>query len=296
MNYRQDNVLFGISESGSLYKMVNSGGGRPDVFIPKILPNGVEITKLISHFCEGSFKKIVIDNRIEDIQHDAFSDASAYEVVWPSSCKIIPEGCFRYSGVSAVTNIENVQTVHPFAFSYCPIVSLVWPASCDAIPEGCFRSSSIKNLSNIDHVLHIGESAFESSLMEKFVWPANCLEVPTKCFFKCQRFKEIQLPPTVSNISPLAFSDTGLLRIDWPSACKEIPLACFCGSKLQEITNISHIESIDVNAFAECSSLRKIDLSGNTIFYIGPKAFCQVKSQNIILPYYIDAGVVESLF
>lgn len=68
-----------------------------DFTIPHQLSNGVTIDKIALEDCFGFFGKIVISDGITEIATNSFEMADIDEIVWPSTCPVIPEFCFDSS-------------------------------------------------------------------------------------------------------------------------------------------------------------------------------------------------------
>ncbi|MCM1061793.1 MAG: leucine-rich repeat domain-containing protein, partial [Eubacterium sp.] len=95
-------------ESGVLCSMCNTGAPC-EVIIPKILPNGEQITKLGAEFLKGEYKRVVIPVEITEIAEGAFKNATVNEIVWSAGCKIIPQNCFQESCLREISGIEMVH-------------------------------------------------------------------------------------------------------------------------------------------------------------------------------------------
>ena len=231
-----EGLKFKVDETGHLLKMINKGKAK-NVSIPSELPGGIRINSLACSFCGGSYLTITISNDIS-VETRAFYDAEVDTVVWPSSCKTIPAGCFMGSSVSKVLNIDSVETAERYAFEDCArLEEFTWPSKCKEIPEGCFYNASLKSLSNIDHVESVVGNAFGKTALQYFRWPDKCKVIPDYCFVRSQ-LKEITNISNVEEICDSAFDSTCLTEFNWPPKCDTIPAECFKGSPLESIWGI----------------------------------------------------------
>lgn len=311
----QDGVKFDINNEGTLVGMWSK---KKSVFIPKKV-KGVIIQAIGNRFCKDyiDYDKIAFDNSIDIIYSSAFEGASVKEVVWPSACDEIPYHCFYDSNVLKVSNTDNVVAVGPSAFEGSDIREFVWPSHCDRIPSRCFSRTDLKKISNIDGVVAIGEYAFSSTKLEEFTvpsgvevvepctflcseirqlsWSESCPAIPHHCFGGCSRLEKIEIPDCVRCIGDGAFASCGVKKIRWPDSCEEVPMGCFNSSKIEEITNISHIAKIGAGAFAG-SSLKRLDLSALPVCTIGEKAFGELERGGISFPYYWDVKEIGKYF
>lgn len=71
------------------------------------------------------------------------------------------------------------------------------------------------------------------------------------------RLKKLVLPPSISTVQSEAFSYINCDELVWSENCCVIPHLCFFASAIQEIHNISHVHTIEENAFENCLFLRK---------------------------------------
>lgn len=151
-----------ILDGNKLKRVTNPVPTKKDIHIPKILPSGDEINLICSDFCEGEFGEISIDNRISEIEPSAFFLSHVERVVWPCSCKTIPDNCFAFSSISCIDNIlDNVFDIGVAAFEHTPnLKKLIWPYKCTTIPELCFSGSNISDLRNLSNVTSIEMYAF----------------------------------------------------------------------------------------------------------------------------------------
>lgn len=378
----KDGVKFTV-RGDILIKMESDMELPVDVYIPSRFADGTEIKALNPGFCEGLYKKIVIDDNIKRIERRAFESVIAETIVWPigcdvidekvfegssvevllnidhvktirryafskssiknfhwpSACTEIPEYCFSISKLEHISGIENVEIIGVNAFEYCDIKELVWPSKCHTIPYSCFYSSQLERISNIqdvtsiekfafagtmlksivipagverivdatfawtgpisivchDGITSIGDNAFMGSKIEKFDWPVNCPVIPSSCFHNCMQLSSFSICGNVTTIGRSAFSNAGLNGFNWPTTCDEIPAGCFAGSSLKDISIPSNVTKISDRAFADCCSLKCVDLSSLLCCACGEDVFTHSYNAKILMPYYVEIENFEEV-
>ena len=285
---------FTINSDGELIRLE---GGRGDIFIPSVFPTGERITAIGSEFCApyDSHSSIVVDNAISVIKPRAFMNIKAGRVVWPSSCRRIPEGCFVECNMKAILNIENVEEVGDFAFKHSTIKSIEWPSKCTKIPLSCFHCSSLRTITNIQNVKEIEPCAFSCSYITEFAWPSGCEEIPAFCF-EGSALTHITGIENVKTIRYKAFKNCSLGSIIWPSECHTIPCGCFSLSRIKEIFNIQNVSHIERCAFKDALLLENLDLSHSAVVDIDEGAFYGLDSSIVKFPYYISRESIKEAF
>lgn len=246
---KENGVAFYV-EDGVLKKMVNCGGVK-NVKIPCVMSNNLAIDCIGKEFCCGEYLSIEISDEIKNISERAFDSANVKKIRWSEGCKIIPDGCFSFSGVEKISNITHVEGIDQGAFFSSKLQEFCMPPNCNKIPTECFLSSRLKTISNLDHVTEIGKAAFEGCDIQSIVWPTGCKSIPDCCFNECSKLSNISNIENVVSIGAWAFRDTSsLTRFAWPSKCKCIPKYCFAGSGIKTIENIENVVNVDDAVFA----------------------------------------------
>lgn len=266
INYR--NVEFTLDPNGKLTKMINNGDPK-DIDIPAVLPTGEKITTIGEQFCIGYYYDIRIDDSISKVEPCAFTYAHVDGVSWPSMCPKIPEGCFSYSFVKSVTNIDNVIRICSNAFRNSNIKSLKWPEKCKRIPAGCFSESKLREITNIQEVEEIGISAFSDTSIISLEWPSKCKYIPEWCFYG-SKICSISGINNVTEISGTSFTNSNLKSITWPSYCES--------SLYYVIMGMCGLEELDL-------SKAVIVNFGGDINYLGIK--------NVTFPYYMSDDMLN---
>lgn len=148
-------------------------GSPSELKIPKILPSGHTIDRIVSHMGFGGcifprqLDKLIIDDNIRKIDCQAFIYAKANKIKWPSNCLTIPEACFKSNAfIEHIEGTDNVTQVGKSAFEATWIKDFVWPKNCLEIPDKCFMDSYIEAINGIESVRSIGYRAFSNTSLK----------------------------------------------------------------------------------------------------------------------------------
>lgn len=248
-------------------------------------------------FLKANIGRISNIGHVETVGSEAFMGAVIKELEWPASCYTIPSGCFWNSSVERVLNIENVVRIKESAFRESKLKEFTVPQKVKKLSPYVFcGASQLESVVIHDNITQIEPCAFAHTNISDINWPKKCKKVPGGCFANCLKLKEIQLPGAIEAIGDGAFMDSGIVRLEWPSKCKTIPLSCFSRSNIEEITNISHIEKIESNAFFVCNKLKRLDLSSLIACEIEKGAFRFLDKDKVTLPYYMSIEDTDTLF
>ncbi|MBO4549367.1 MAG: leucine-rich repeat protein, partial [Bacteroidaceae bacterium] len=179
------------------------------------------------------------------------------KIEFTGNMQVVP-ACF-----SLFENLESIEL--------CPEIKTIYRYAFD----GC---SKLKNV-NFEDVDTIKECAFQSAAFETLKL-TNVKEIEKRAFSKCQNLTDVQLGP-VCKLGMNAFSNCSkLTTIDISSANIEDAAGCFAGcsslksvtsnatrlaggifrscTTLQTVTLGSKLESIEYDAFEDCTGLRNI--------------------------------------
>lgn len=130
-------VLLWVDQEGCLCRCQNLSDSPVDIEIPCVSPSGTLIKSFSHGICRGVFERITLTNSISVIHTCAFMDCVVNEVVWPSSCHVIPNNCFKGSTVKTIKNINAVTDIRAFAFDSAKNVRLDLSKSKVACIDGC---------------------------------------------------------------------------------------------------------------------------------------------------------------
>lgn len=197
MVFVQDGVYFQVDDKGTLMTMSNPDQVPKDVVIPKATPCGHPIQRLGTKFCFGSFSKITVSDEIEEIGFGAFQFCEAKEIIWPSSCKVVPDQCFAFSFIKKISNMTDIRRMGSSAFAYSDIREVTWPSTLEEIPYRCFAGSSIRKVLNTDCVSRVCAEAFVGSQIETFYSFADTVDIQGFAFGNACFLNEVNLSSSV---------------------------------------------------------------------------------------------------
>ena len=123
-------------------------------------------------------------------------------------------------------------------------------------------------------ITYLGEGAFSSDdNITSIKIPSTVTRIGDMAFAGTTSLKSITLPEGLENISRSAFSDSGLTSITIPDSVQYIGQYAFSGCKdLAEVHFGSRVETIELQAFQNCTSLTSVYFPAN-IEYIAQSAF-----------------------
>ena len=267
-----------------------------------------------SAFDGCNFKKLVIPNSVDSIDHYAFNWSNLKEVVIEDGTKPLyfvhslipgldplPFGMSPLEKVYIGRNITRKSAYLWSPFSHYQnggvcISELTIGKEVSILEKNLFEHLPVKSVSFVNGKLHTIEE---------------------DVFHGCDSLKNITIPSSVKNIGKYAFMKSGLTTISIPNSVVNIGDDCFreCESlktaiignslktipnslfaycsNLESITIGKKVESIEYNAFYNCSKLKGIDIPGNVKRVESPFYGCSGLSYVLIRDgvKYIELGV-----
>ena len=253
-------IEFLINDWGKLYDFKTSEEEEEieEFRIPSIV-NGVKVESIgdlrdtFRILYGHGVKKIghlIIENGVEKIEAFAFSniDIEIDTVVWPKTCKVIPQYCFAVSTIKAIVGVENVEKIGGSAFRWTLFKSFNWPAKCKVIPEECFYGcTELTTIEGIEQVYRIEACAFDDTQLKRFSWPEGVSATEIFPFLDgCDNLEEIK------------FEGTGIKDVD-----------------LEYFFSLKNIKKIDLSGFAAVNLLNCSSPKGHEV------------RDKVVLPYYV---------
>lgn len=251
----------------------------------------IELPESLTHigicaFNECSAIKPVfpVDNKLETIEHDAFSKCTSME---------------------QITLTSALTTLGDRAFAYCTSLSeLVLPASVETygyeLIRGCtgltylefggeacpelnnYEIFAIRGTSNIletivvrDGITTIGKDVFSNvsyrnekqyPSLTTVVLPETVVSIGSNAFRELSALTQINIPSKVTLIKDHTFDGlTALENIDLPAAVETIENSAFlnCPNLKIAFAPDNHITSIAFDAFRNCAALEEVSLTGH---------------------------------
>ena len=169
-------------------------------------------------------------------------------------------GDYTFADLPALASVKIVADVKRFgnyAFYGCNALEAVaLPLSTERIGVAAFAHCGALrsvNLGQLSSLSFLGSNLFrgDTSLQSMDLSGAGITVLPRETFSECTVLQSVVLPSGLQTISDYAFSCTALGSISFPSGLK----------------------NIGIGAFADCTYLAGVDLSGTSIVGIGDRAF-----------------------
>lgn len=192
--------------------------------------------------CE-SLVEIVLPESLEEIEDFAISHTKIKEFVAPSTLKKVATGFLSLNKKLATVDLSamELEAIPDMCFAGClSLTNFKPPKGFKTVGKESFVGCSFSHFP-FDAVTSISAGSFANCthLVDADLSHLHLPNIPEKLFMGCTMFEAVKLPTGSLVIGPYAFSKT---------AIKEINLN-------------EHVESIGEGAFAECTSLVKVDLS-----------------------------------
>lgn len=187
----------------------------------------------------------------------------------------------KYKGKAVTAIADN-------AFANDQMIGIVnIPASVTEIGASAF--SGCGNLSDVtmgDAVTVIGERAFSNCAWLTNITLSDSLEVIEKSAFNgCRKLTALELPEGLRIISDNAFDycDT-LASLNFSTSLEVIGERAFSKCRALQEVNIPDGAPTEIQAYAfeECKNIKNVTL-GNSVTYVGPYAFAEIKVRELVL-------------
>ena len=191
-----------------------------------------------------SLTKVIISNRVNSIEADAFKSTYLNSVIIPNSVTSIGGGAF--GGCVSLTNItipNSVTSIGNSAFSGCrSLTNVTIPNSVTIIGNWAFdRCSNLKSIKIPDSVTSIEQGAFRG----------------------CTSLTNITIPNSVTGIGSGAFGYcTSLTSVTIGNSVVTIGEEAFwCCTSLRSVTIGNSITTIEKWAFKDCRNITEIHIN-----------------------------------
>ena len=256
-----------------------------------------------------NIKKIIIENGVESICSNAFSDCSnLISVTISNSVTSIGNSAFYYcTALTSVKIPNNVLSIGRSAFQGCKdLTSVTIPKSVTRIDENAF--SGCLNFTNLVYNAKnamMYSDCFPTSI--KIVTIGNEVEVIPQNFLVNSNISSITIPNSVTSISYSAFRGClGLTSVIVEKGNKTYDSRNNCNAIIETESNTlvygfkksvipNSVTSIGNSAFSDCSSLTSIVIP-NSVTSIGNSAFQNCSSlTSVTIPNSVTS-IGESTF
>lgn len=184
----------------------------------------------------------------------------------------IADNAFKSSSsVEKITIENNIEEIGNSAFFKCTrLESIVLPETLTSIGESAFYyCSSLQSIAIPEGITAINDYTFEyCAALEEVDLPESLVTIGINAFSKCSKLTEVNIPDKVETVGDNAFSgNTELTDVVIGKSVKTIGANAFdFNSKLKKVQfgeedkEDSSLETIGLEAFAECTALESIDL------------------------------------
>ena len=193
--------------------------------------------------------------------------------------------------------IENgITTIGVSAFEYCKnLTSISVPQSVYSIGERAFSMCENLRVVNLpDTLTSIGSWAFSHcSSLTSIEIPNGITKIPEDTFDGCASLVRVQFPNSLTEIGDRAFCDcSSLTEIVLPERLTKLGYAAFYGcEKLTTITIPASVTTLDgFVIFAECPSLKAINVDSQNRVYSSKDGVLFSKSGNMLICYPAQKG------
>lgn len=201
--------------------------------------------------------EVINFSEVDSIGHDAFEGCTSLkEVTLPKLKKVLGW-------------TENDYTMS--TFNYCPSLQTLVIPSVVEIESGAFEGCKSLKTVEMPSVEIIGERAFEECGSLNNVDLPNVRRIGTAAFALCKSLDNIKLSQNMKSLGRACFVGCNFSNFDWPESLDTIPVNTFGDCESLKNVNVQHVRRVETGAFANCVSLNNMDVSSAR--NIGKSAF-----------------------
>lgn len=158
------------------------------------LPTDVKVIAS-SAFASCSFNKIILNEGLEEIQADAFSNNPVKEIVFPESLKKIGEYCFY--GCRNLIQLDlghtQIKTIPMRALSNVAAETIVLPASLEEISsQSLLHTDNLHSITLPESLKKIGIEAFRESGLREVTLPNSIELIEERAFYLCRNLRQVK--------------------------------------------------------------------------------------------------------
>lgn len=286
------NILESISdEEGNSYPVTSIYGLGDNRFIEKvIIPNSVRNIGFKCFYNCSNLKEIDFGDNIEEIADEAFSYCTSLaRANLPVSVTSLGLGAF--SGCDALTSVAlqntKLTSISPSTFRDCvSLTSVMFPPTLTVIGESAFKGATLlQAVSTNLGLLEIDNNAFEDCIsLSLIAIPPTVTRIGQYAFMK-SGVEEIEITDNSITIEEAAFQDCqNLKQLIIDNAECIIRTEAFYNCTALKYCRLNDIKSLGWSAFAYCSSLEVVDMSGSSIEDLDIVFYDCISLKEVILP------------
>ena len=238
---------------------------------------------------------LTIPERVTKIGEGAFSNLEGLKtIIIPGTCKEIAKNAFRNNPTLETVIMEDgVEKIGVNAFRECTSLTTVeMPDSVTEVGGLCFYGNTkLEDVKLSNNIKILNDQVFHGcTKLNNIELPENLEQIGTECF-KQTNITEIKLPKNLQTIASGSSLPSKLQTIDTSENSyfefkngvlytKDLKILVFALSNVTSVNMEESVETINSNAFANCSSLSTINIPSN-VKSIGDLAFSNRKLNKI---------------
>lgn len=242
----------------------------------------------------GEDEIIEIPNTVSVIGESVFKEKTAKKLTIPNSVKIIGKDAFRYSNIDEIIMNNGVIIIGETAFYGTECKSITFSENLLEIQGGAFGNFQTEKIELAENIKKIGNGAFQFSELQVAL-PRNVIEIG-KLIYAGTKIKEIIIPSKINIIPKYAFGRCeNLERVVIENATMDLNEYYYDGYDNETVISTTKIED---EAFCGCENLKEI-VFPNTLTEIGSRAFADctsLKKVNIITANEEDLNIAYDAF
>ena len=240
-----------------------------NITIPATI-DGKKIISIGGYAFRGAINitEVTIPDSVEKIGINAFENCTNLtKVNLPEGLKEfgwnVFEGCTGLTEFTIPKNVTSAQSI----FKGCTnLTKVIFEDGIKVIPA--YVCSGVKGITEVtipDSVEKIGINAFENCTnLTKVNLPEGLKEFGWNVFEGCTGLTEFTIPKNVTSAQSIFKGCTNLTKVIFEDGIKVIPAYVCSGVKgITEVTIPDSVEKIGINAFENCTNLKKITILDN---------------------------------
>lgn len=244
---------------------------------------------------------IELPNTLQELGWHTFNGCKMLKTLeLPESLSIIDGGCFKDSGLEAITIPPDVKKIGTFTFQNC--TNLAWvdlPDGFETIESWAFdKCENLLEIGLPASLKTIGDYAFHSSGLVLASIPEQVEEMGDYIFNGCKNLEMIYIYNDPEILPEGTFYDCeSLYHVAGLDSIVEIGNKAFYGCRSLEYIDLPEgLKTIDEHAFEYCSGLMELNLP-STVEYIGREAFVSCENiSDVALPNSIKSIGILAFF
>ncbi|MBQ8892854.1 MAG: leucine-rich repeat protein [Clostridia bacterium] len=256
----------------------------------------VTVSKNVTSIVYGAFancsalSKISMPDTVVEIGTYAFAECESLATVdLPENLVVIGEKSFYNSGLTALTTPGSLISIGEEAFANSAIANLTLNEGLQHIDYAAFYKTPVKKVALPDSFVSSGSYIFayctklESltfgnqltgiasnsfigcSALRSVTFPENIEFIGRDAFARCTALEEAVFENEGIQISSSAFYSCALKELKLGNSVTEIEQYTFAGNDFTEIALPESVTDIAYGAFANCKSLKNIDVPASAI-------------------------------